>query len=104
MFIMFFAVLSMVVVKAWKEFKKIIYLNRKPVLLKAALSESEQEFIGSFIRHKYLCAGTGEPWGYKGHKTDGSLPSWSFQSSKETWNKFLLQEQDLVLPISMLLF
>lgn len=70
MFIMFFAVLSMMVVKAGKEFKKIIYLNRKPVLLKAVLSESEQEFVGSFIRHKYLCTGTGEPWGYKGHKTE----------------------------------
>lgn len=70
MFIMFFAVLSMVVVKAGKEFKKVIYLNRKLVLLKAVLSESEQEFIGSFFRHKYLCAGTGEPWGYKSHKTD----------------------------------
>lgn len=70
MFIMFFAVLSMVVVKARKEFKKVIYLNRKLVLLKAVLSESEQEFIGSFVRHKYLCAGTGEPWGYKSHKTD----------------------------------
>lgn len=63
-------IISVVVVKAGKEFKKIIYLNRKPILLKAVLSESDQEFIVSFIRHKYLCAGTGEPWGYKGHKTD----------------------------------
>lgn len=62
----------MVVVKEGKnrEVWEKQLLNRKPlVLLKAVLSEPEQEFIGSFIRHKHLCAGTDEPWGYKGDKT-----------------------------------